>query len=755
VRITEFKVENFNTIRSVSLEEGDLASINVITGNHGQGKSSLLDALTYALTGYLEFSIASYIRLGEDSFLVYVRFTLHDVEYSLLIEGKEKGAEKVLKISSEPEKVYLNSDATKRLAEVLDPTLTLYSAVARQHNNTGVLFERDSERMEKLKKIFRMTQVDDAVERMKQDETKYKESIKLLKKEVELSEKQIEGIQIQKTPELPDESLLNKEETEWSEKKKSYDEGIEQRKKEDEHKRLYEQYVEKRDRFKEEMEYFVSELKALPEIKRVRTPKGLTEERGKLLTEIQVVDHDITETQKAIEVDQQKVFQREQLEMRYVDLTGKLSVYAKEKIDKEDELVKSNPMFAIKGYDSIEKAQSRKSELHDQLHFLSIKKQSHKSGVCLVCEHVVEGAIDDTEEDYKQLETILSHLNQDIDRYSVVEKEADDIKSSIKAVLDKIVEAQKEIDKVDNDPLLSYISSDVELRGQLETFSRKKKELSDKLNELNLQQRQYDTIVEQNNSTIAQKEKLEGKIKGKQEEQGNLEVVERILILGDGLIIQPFDTVGYNDFLKRKQEYEVLVMRVMDIESSNAKLKEQKKTLQDQIETCRKQIAEQEDLLDAIVSGKKFLDKKFSAHLLTKGSTYVCSKMNEFFGKASDFSEYELSMEVKGNSAQFFYTIDDHEKKMVVGKSSGQQQMDLGLAFRVAVGSIRGNDFYVLDEVDSDANDEASLKMFSTLRAEGAEQIFVVTHNEETKKYFLGLNDIRMYEIANGEAIAC
>ena len=754
MRIIEFKVENFNTIKSISFEEGDLASINVITGNHGQGKSSLLDALTYALTGYLEFPIASYIRLGEDSFLVYVRFVLHDVEYTHLIEATASKTDKVLKVSSEPDKVYLNSDATKRLAEVLDPTLTLYSAVARQHNNTGVLFERDSDRMEKLKKIFRMTQVDEAVERMKQDESKYKESVKLIKKEVELFEKQIEGIQIQNVPELPDENALATEEQDWNEKKKTYDAAVDQKKREDEHNRLYEQYVEKKDRIAKEIEYFSSELKALPEIKRVRTPRGLTEEIGKLLTEIQTLDHDIAETQKAIEVDKQRVFQKEQLEMRYVDLAGKLSVYVREKMSKGDELIKSNPAFALQGLESIEQATLESRGLADRLNFLRIKHQSHESGVCLVCDHAVESTVEDTDEEIKRIELSALVLDSNIRAYREREKEAASIQASISGIDERIVEVKEELGNIESDPDYSYEPHfrELNLTG---SFVSDRKEREVKLTELTLQQRQYDSILEQNDSVIAQKEKLETKIKEKQIEQDKLIIVEPIVILGDGLLIQPFDTVSYDAFLRRKQEYELLVMRVKDIETSNAKLKQQKKELQDQIDSSKEQIVEQEDLLDAIVSGKKFLDKKFSAHLLTKGSAYVCSKMNEFFGKASDFSEYELSMEVKGNSAQFFYTIDDHEKKIPVGKASGQQKMVIGLAFRIAVGSIRGNTFYILDEVDESGNDEASQRMFSNLIADGAEQIFAVTHNEETKKYFNGLSDIRMYEIANGEAIAC
>lgn len=749
MRILELRVENFNTIKSISLEEEDLKRIVVITGEHGNGKSSLLDALVYALTGYLEETISSYIRLGEEQFTVFCKIEdSSGVQYDMLIEAKEGKTDKVLKISTE-EDVYRDSDATKRLAEVFNPTLMLYSAVARQHNNTGVLFESDTERLKKLKKIFRITDVDDAIEKMKQDEASLKEEVKLLKKEIEVKTQQYESITLQKVPVLEvSEEEITKEELFWSQEKEKSQNFLLEKQKYEQRLSLYNSKVKEKTSLEEEIQYIQTSLDNLPKIKRFR-PLQLEDQISEVKQTLENLNKDLDNCQMDLVHDAASVSEAASLRKQHEELLKNLQDTKKE-IEEVRQRI-NNTESSVSLIDLTKEQES----LSQRLTFLKLKKDSHESGNCLVCNHEITEAPEDTDKDIDDLKTRILNIKAQIEEWHKKKSENTSLLSKEKDLGKTCISIENKITEISSNPVLEYVSQEELFQSRLNTVSSSINSQREKLQDLEFQQRESDSVKEQNEQISKQRSSLEERLSLKQEELNNFVIeVPEPFSLQDIV----FDSSGYSAFQQRKNKYVEDVSRIKSIEELNQSLKKQKESLGKDIENNQVSLNEKSDHLDSISAGRKLLEKKFTAYLLKRGSEFICHKMNEYFGKSfmngTLGDEYEIILDVKGNSVQFFYTIGDHDKLLTIRKASGQQKMAISLAFRNALSQLSTfGGFFILDEVDESANDNAAMKMYEILLEDDVSQLITITHNEATRTMFRENPEAVIYEIKKGELI--
>lgn len=749
MRIKGLKVENFNTIKSISLEEEDLKRIVVITGEHGNGKSSLLDALTYALTGYLEETIASYIRLGEEKFTIYCQVEdSAGVTYNMLIEAKEGKTEKVLEISNES-KVYRDSDATKRMAEAFNPTLMIYSAVARQHNNTGVLFESDSERLKKLKKIFRITDVDDAIVRIQTEESALKEEVKLLTKEIEVLIKQKESIKPHEVPTVEeDETELIKEELKWSELKEAAQNFELEKQKYLQSVERYNSAVKTIKTLDEEIAYIESEIEALPALKRFR-PLELSGEIEKVKTEIESRKKTLTDIQSKLKEDERKVNVSNNLKQKKTELEKEFLTESLNDIEKKLE----TPDYA---YIPVKPLEEQKELLSQRFHFLDIKKKSHESGHCLVCNTSMPGTVEDTEKEYNDLKKSVNELTNLISHAIKQNAEREKLLNLLDVKKTQKIDIDKKLSDIVSDPLFDYKSVSESLNKEIISVQTDLETLQASLNDLLVRQKESDSILEYNRNISGQRTRLIERLEQKQTERNNLEIPVQPGPFN--LVEVPFDEEGYKHFIKRKNRHNEILMQIKSIEELNKKLIEQKQNLIETIEIKQIETDTKADRLDSLSAARKLLEKKFIAYLLKRGSEYVCTKMNEYFSKAfmggTLTDAYEIFLEVKGNSVQFFYRIGEHEKLLPIRKASGQQKMVISLAFRNALSHLSPfGGFFVLDEVDESANDEAAMKMYEILLEDGINQLITITHNEATRTMFREHPEAVIYEIRNGELV--
>jgi DNA repair exonuclease SbcCD ATPase subunit len=120
--------------------------------------------------------------------------------------------------------------------------------------------------------------------------------------------------------------------------------------------------------------------------------------------------------------------------------------------------------------------------------------------------------------------------------------------------------------------------------------------------------------------------------------------------------------------------------------------------------------------------------------------------MNEFFTKT--YGRYLIDFKKDNKSVHFFYSPDDKIYKSV-GVAAGFEKQALSLSFRVALTSIQNLGFYLLDEIDSSAEDENSLNVFENLLNEEYEQIICVTHKEVSKEYLVNEKEAEVFEMVS------
>lgn len=201
--IKKLRLKNLKAVRDETI---DFTDCNVITGRNFSGKSTLITAIAYGLTDFLEEKIIEYVTWGEKYFEIELDIQFDDsTDFNLYIKGGDGPTKKILSIGGDQ---FFNSDATKKLAEFIDPVLTLYSSIALQHETTNVIFDQPAPRLTKLKSILGMDSVVKASEILSNQIKDHRDKVLVLK--TELATLQSLQFEKQSVPDAPDIDLIQK-----------------------------------------------------------------------------------------------------------------------------------------------------------------------------------------------------------------------------------------------------------------------------------------------------------------------------------------------------------------------------------------------------------------------------------------------------------------------------------------------------------------------------------------------------------------
>jgi len=181
--IKKLHIRDFRNIKELTLEPSEF--INLISGNNGEGKSSILYAIEYLLTDNLNEKISEYVRWGCDKFYLEMEFIYDNDNYFIKVSAGGS-AKKELIINGEFN--YKNSEATKKLAEIIDSNIIRYSSISEQGKTAQILFDTPTNRLKKLKEILGIDKIADLCEEIKSDIDKKQEEIKLQDKELKFLE---------------------------------------------------------------------------------------------------------------------------------------------------------------------------------------------------------------------------------------------------------------------------------------------------------------------------------------------------------------------------------------------------------------------------------------------------------------------------------------------------------------------------------------------------------------------------------------
>jgi DNA repair exonuclease SbcCD ATPase subunit len=724
--ISNLSIKDFKNIKDINF---DFKKINVIAGETGEGKSAIIEALTFLQTNYLSDKIEEYIRWNQKKFVVSETFKYKSKEYFYKIIGG-KTTDRELKIGSED---YYKSDAVKQLSTIIDPDLTLYSNISLQHKSTELLFEKPTPRLQKIKPIFKVDKINEKVELIKSDIKEINLKIETLETEVRtLQQVKIEYLEEPSFPDVDIKEIENKLSL-LEEDRKKYQIELQQYEKYKEKLRQYEDAQKTIKILNEEIEFENSKAATyqLKPVKKINEDEFInkSKELDRIKYDLFTLETEI-KNYKAIEIEkadlQNKIEERTKLlSENTIKRLPRVSITKEQIEDLENSFVKqkSDYLFLLKKLDAI------------------------KNGNCPTCGSkfeitdvdLLKNTIKSSEIENKNLEDQIILSKKQIKEREDIEQENKIIQSRLDIWNKDIVEFSKKLNEVNLITEPDYSKKDELLKIQEPLFIELKKLEED---------RNIFNKVEEENKIVEKKIKdYESKIlvlQTKIEENTKIQKPEEFIFTVDYKTVE----LQYNTLKTSIDNYYKIESEIKKIQEYNDKIKEQKKKIVKDINTKENDIITFRNEVTILKETASILDKDFSSYLIDLGSTFIKNKMNNFFQKG--YGKYQIDLKQDGKGIEFFYSenkgVDWHSVSML----SGFEKQLFGVAFRIALTKLQDLNFLFLDEIDSDASDEKSLKLYQTLLNENFDQLFLITHNNFTKEYFSNISECKIFEIKNG-----
>ena len=696
--LKKLKLKNFKNIESMDI---DFEEYNLISGNNGSGKSSILQGIRLLLTNTLPEKLSEYIRWGQKGFDLALVFEFDKVEYDYsfsydTISKKELRFENI---------ILKGSDASSKIEEFVNSELLLYSSISEQGQSYSMLNETPAKRLERFKQIL-------GVERLTRIIDLAKEKVKLSKSEAELSEKEkktLEGLKYSyfELFQLPDikatQAELEKQEKEKAEK-------------------------EKFDKIKQEWSIKKSQFDKT--LNRKDELSVLIESKKKQLFSIEKVDFNLDTynnllTQKQNEELESQTYKNEQL--KYSNYLNSLQELDSQKNDLVEsklkyKIVRLAPLSFTR--DDLQTKNSKITDLEVKVKELFNHIQLAKSGKCPTCGQNFQHSVEELQNEHDSLSEELSNLKVEIssltkeflDYEKKVEtnsqnqqrlKEIDESIQKIEVKTKDVSPVKKPLERTFN---IESISKQIEvlatIKTKFENLEKVEKEILDSINKYEIE------LQTLSSSDPGEEPKADRDFQ--------------------------YDSNVYESLKKQINIYDEKVEELKRIEEHNSKIEQEEKE-------NKLKIQELETIYYSLLGDSKewedarnILEKQFSSYLIEKGTQYVESKMNAFFQKC--YPKYSVLFKPTDNkkSIDFYYTDNDSDTIASASLCSGFEKQLLSIAFRVALASITAIGFLILDEVDSDASSDNSVALYSNLiDSEMFNQIIAISHNEDTKSYLL------------------
>jgi DNA repair exonuclease SbcCD ATPase subunit len=170
MKITKLKLHNYcqYSDREFELEDG----LAVLLGKNGSGKSNLLNAIFYSLTG--ESAIENktrpkMLKWGTKKGSIELTFEMYDVEYTVRRSLQSATAKMEWTVDGEDEKLNKATEINIKLAELMqtDANTLLLSSFMPQKGSTKLIYGTTVERMKEFSRLFRLLHLEKVRESLK------------------------------------------------------------------------------------------------------------------------------------------------------------------------------------------------------------------------------------------------------------------------------------------------------------------------------------------------------------------------------------------------------------------------------------------------------------------------------------------------------------------------------------------------------------------------------------------------------------
>ena len=638
MKIKYLKIQNFKNISDVEIT--NFRDLNIITGQNGEGKSSILQSLIFLLTDSLSDKIEEFVRWGEDSFSLHILFNHAGQEYDYEITGGKKGTKRTLYVNG-PDNVYLNSDATKKLAEIINPLLTLYSAISEQSNVSRLLFEKQADQLEKLKKLFGIEKLKDIVEDIKAD-IKINDT-KLIELETEV--KVLENRKYNFVDE-PDENEIEK----------------------------------------------------------------IKQENDKLVlvdfSQYDEISHSQLQTE-CNDLEKKEIILRNSIK-QYEQTFNTLANLESKKLIKNSEneklVIKRLPRGEEITEESLKKLQDDLNRINVELLQYDKKYSLCLSGKCPECEQEYHADIKQIEKTIVQLKSDKAETTLVLEAETQRRKEIEQIKKDNEKIQFQKNRIEKEIQDIDKE-IETISKTIVKPEGNLDDIQNNISKIKKDIQRYEILKKEYEEINKHNSN------------------------IEK---------------------LKQENENKILIIQTK-IESA----KKQNESIRQEMTSDRGKVQKLQEDIDnlklenrQLESTKKVIDKEFSAWIISNGIDFIKAEMNKFFTKTYNKGLIvDIVQDKKG--IEFLYG-ENAESLRTINMASGFEKAILAMSFRYALCGMQNLGIMILDEIDSDASDENSIKLFKMLLTNKEIQFFIITHNVQAVDIMEQEYNAKIFEIDKG-----
>ncbi|MBD3216551.1 MAG: AAA family ATPase [Candidatus Lokiarchaeota archaeon] len=685
MQINYLKLKNFCNVvnEEIYFDNG----LNLLIGDNGSGKSTILDAIQILLFNYAANPLKEYIRWGEKSFYLEMKFNhlgkTFTIEYSygnssnrkLMIDGVVWDD---------------NTSACAELEKYFHSKLSMASIVSYQDENT-LIDTKPAERREFLKRISDL----DFTEEVK----KVDEQIKELK-DIDLID-------------------LDKKVYAYENKKYKYKEGVNQpfQKEEIEKDKKALDNLEKlkgsmEDILKRYMELKQELSNIADKLNKVNTKK-LLEERKKqtsiaaLVSEESIISDNFIESlviSKRKELEDEKVL----LENQILDYKNKEKGFVLKRLPVFDETV-------------LDTEKQKLFSLRNDISNCRKTLDKISKGVCVECGRPYENA-KEQEAEYKLNITRLEELE------TTAQEKINDLVSQKKLIDDRqkenetaLLEKNKlvlRIEKLQNSLLNLAMKKETEINNLIAEDNHKKELAKRTLGALK-------AAIEESTLAISG---IESEIKDLE-----LEKLAKEKTLSDISLPENQEEID-KDIVILKQKIESfhrIELENQMIEKFNealAKEKEKDKAEWDALLEKKQALVVE---LDEWEKSKLILQKTFPNYLL-RSTLESLEKGMYFFINSVYRKSYRVYFEEKKDAIRILYG----DYKRDVKRASGYEKKLFSFAYKDALNRMQGLDFAILDEVDGSASAESSEAFFTFLgeQSKNYSQMIIITHKKEIQE---------------------
>lgn len=727
MKINSLYLENFKTITKLDLQFNK--KIILLEGNAGQGKTSILEAIVYMLTGDLNEKIAEFKRDSIHDFLIKGNFDHLGHNYKIEINSTKAGANKKLIIDNDESNIYKNSDATKRLSEIINPTITKYSAVSEQGQSTLLLFQKPAERLRQFKEILGIDNIGNIVEQIKKDIKDNNDKVKIIDTELQILKNKT--FILQEIPEIVDNEEELKSQIELLTKDKEIFEV---------QNKLYEKFIDEINDYNLAQE----------NIKRIKKDSEcdlvlINKKKSDLKQVPKFDDNLLFKLQEDLnKIEKEKIKYDNELS-KYKDAQNKISSLQR----KNEQLNKDIQKYEFIKVDlpiyNLTILEEKKNLLNDIA--LKIREENKslilaKKGFCPNCGQVYVADIGIIEKNIEVKNTEFNSLKIEIQSIEKIlkdynEKIQKNTENRIKreSIEDVINENQKQIE-------------DLNLINKLEEKQFNTNNYNQQIEEQKRLKKEFNEATTFNKKILDEITRIENGIERSKQTIIDLNQIQKPK---DCQKPKEFDN---NLFEKIKTDLIILQQKKQEIgriKKHNADIELEKRKSNTIVRQKEKETEEYWKENRILEDCKNVLDKDFSSFVIDRGCNFIKEKMNELFRRA--YGRYEVTFKQDKNSIDFFYNSVGGIPRPVT-MASGFEKQVLAICCRLALCSLQNLGILFGDEIDSEAGTEDSLKMLNVLFNEQKfNQYFIITHKDDVKEWIEQRDDCQKISLRHGCSI--